>query len=87
NGRFFAQGEVGFSGINQKGAATTNGIGLGIGAGYAYFINKNIALEGLLKLNGSVGGGNQSFNGNVRLGVGFQIFLPSAKIKAALKDK
>lgn len=87
NGRFFAEGSVGFSGINQAKGATTNGVGLGIGAGYAYFLTPNVALEGMLKLNGVAGGGNQNFNGKVNLGVGFQIYLPNAKAKQVLKDQ
>lgn len=86
NGRFFAQGNVGFTGINQSSGATTNGVGLGIGAGYAYFLTPNVSLEGLLKFSGVAGGGNQNFNGNLGLNVGFQIYLPNAKAKQVLKD-
>ena len=87
NGRFFLQGDVGFSGINQSSGATTNGVGLGIGAGYAYFITPNVGLEGLLRFAGVAGGGNKNFNGNLGLGIGFQIYLPSSRAKAALQDK
>ncbi len=87
NGKFFAEGTVGLSGINQSSGATTNGVGLGIGAGYSYFITQNVGLEGLVKFDGVAGGGNQNFNGNVSLNVGFQIYIPSSKLKQALKDK
>lgn len=85
NGRFFAQGDVGFSGINQSHGATTNGVGLGIGAGYAYFITPNVGLEGLLRFAGVAGGGNSNFNGNLGLGIGFQIYLPGSKAKQAIQ--
>ena len=87
NGRFFAEGTVGFGGDNSNVGSSTNGIDLGIGAGYSYFVTKNVGLEGLLKYQGLAGGGNNNFNGNLYLGVGFQIYLPSAKAKAALRDK
>lgn len=81
HGRFFAEGTVGFGGDNSSSGNSTNGVDLGVGAGYAYFITPNIGLEGLLKFQGLAGGGNTNFNGNLYLGVGFQIYLPSAKAK------
>lgn len=87
NGRFFGQGNVGFGGINSSAGNSTNGVNLGIGAGYAYFISKNISLDAILKFDAVVGGGNTSGNGSLGLNVGFQIYLPTAKAKAVLKDQ
>ncbi|WKS95972.1 hypothetical protein [Riemerella columbina] len=87
NGRFFAEGLVGFGGINSSEGASTNGVQLGIGAGYSYFISRNVALEGMLNFDTVTGGGNTLGNGNLGFSFGFQIFLPSAKVKAALNDK
>lgn len=87
NGRFFGEGNVGFSGINSGAGSSTNGLGLGIGAGYSYFITKNVGLEALLKYDGVVGGGNSSTNGNLGLAIGFQIYIPSKTAKAAIQDK
>nr|WP_260394475.1 hypothetical protein [Riemerella anatipestifer] len=87
NGRFFAEGTVGFGGINNSAGSTTNGVNLGVGAGYSYFITKNVSLDALLKFDTVTGGGNTAGNGNLGLNVGFQIYLPTSKVKAALKDQ
>ena len=81
HGRFFGEGSVGFGGTNSNQGASTNGVELGIGAGYAYFLTPNVGLEGLLKFKGLAGGGNTNFNGDLFLGVGFQIYLPTSKAK------
>lgn len=87
NGRFFGEGSVGFGGNNSSKATSTNGVDLGIGAGYSYFITKNVSLDALVKFNALVGGGSSNAKGNVGLNIGFQIYLPTAKVKAALKDQ
>ncbi len=87
NGVFFAEGSAGFGGNNSSAGDSTNGVELGIGAGYAYFITPSVGLEGLLKYQGLVGGGNTNAQGNLYLGIGFQIYLPSSKAKAALRDQ
>jgi hypothetical protein len=76
SGRWFFEGNAGFEGTNVKNGNSTNGLGLGIGPGYAYFITKNIAFEGLLKFNENVGFGNTTSTSNLNLGLGFQIYLP-----------
>lgn len=86
NGAFFAEGSAGFAGSNADGGKTTNGVGLGIGAGYAYFITNNVSLEGMLKLGTTVGGGNTTGNADVSLGVGFNIYLPTKAVKNAARD-
>lgn len=80
-GTFFGEGSLGFGGVNSGSGSTTNGVTLGVGAGYAYFITKNISLEGLLKFSTITGGGNTTGNGNLDLGVGFSIFLPTSTLK------
>lgn len=66
-------------GSNTKvsGGATTNtnGLGVGIGPGFAYFLNQNIALEVLAKYNLTVGFGNSTTINSLNLGLGFQIHL------------
>lgn len=81
NGSFFGEGSLGFGGRNSNSGSTTNGIALGIGAGYAYFLTQNISVEGLLKFSTITGGGNTKSNGDLNLGVGFSIFLPSSTLK------
>lgn len=87
NGAFFAEGSAGFGGNNSSAGNSTNGVELGIGAGYSYFITPTVGLEGLLKYKGLVGGGNTNAQGNLYLGVGFQIYLPNSRAKAALRDQ
>lgn len=74
--RAFVEGNVGIEGNNVSHGPTTNGLGLGIGPGIAYFITPNIGLEGLLKYNGIVGFGNNVSTNNIGLRIGFQIYLP-----------
>jgi hypothetical protein len=84
--RLFFEGNVGFEGENYSEAninTTTNGLGLGIGPGLAYFITPNIGLEGLLKYNGIVGFGTKASSSNLNLNVGFQIYLPSRTLRNA----
>ncbi len=84
HGRFFVEGNVGIEGTNvSDGGGSTNGLGLGIGPGYAYFITPNIGLETLLKYNGIVGFGDEATSSKLNLSVGFQIYLPGR----ATRDK
>ena len=84
--RFFVEGNIGINGQNVSGGSSTNGLGLGIGPGYAYFITPNIGLETLLKYNGIVGFGNAVTQSNLNLNVGFQIYLPSRKLRSKLEN-
>lgn len=83
--RFFLEGNLGLGGDNLTGTAT-NGLGVGFGPGIAYFINQNIALEGLAKYNYIAGFGNRANSSNINIGVGLQIFLPRAKVKELRQD-
>lgn len=77
HGRWFFEGNVGIEGQNvSKGGGSTNGLGLGVGPGYAYFITPNVGLETLLKYNGLVGFGDATTTSNLNLSIGFQIYLP-----------
>ena len=77
HGRFFGEANVGIGGQNASGGGgSTNGLDLGVGPGYAYFITQNVSLETLLKLNGNVGFGNATTTSRLALNVGFQIYLP-----------
>ncbi|PZP46085.1 MAG: hypothetical protein DI598_12555 [Pseudopedobacter saltans] len=86
HGRFFGEVNAGFGGQSQKGNPTTNGFQFGFGPGYSYFITPNVGLEGLVKYNGTVGGGNTTYQHTVTFNLGFQIYLPSSRIKSAVKD-
>jgi hypothetical protein len=83
---FFVEANAGFQGVNAAGGNSTNGIGLGIGPGLAYFINPNIALEGLLKYNGIVGFGSSSTSSRLQLNLGFQIYLSGSRVKSEIKQ-
>ena len=80
--RLFVEGNAGIEGFNPAVGSNTNGLGLGIGPGIAYFITPNIGLEALVKYNGIVGFGSSVSNNALNVGFGFQIYLPSAKIRS-----
>ncbi|WP_260391874.1 porin family protein [Apibacter muscae] len=86
NGRFFFEVNAGLEGANQKGEPTTNGFGFGLGPGYSYFITPNIGLEALVKYNGLTGGGNEGYQHDLSFNVGFQIYLPTSKVKNRLNN-
>lgn len=83
--RWFLEGNVGIAGDNITGTAT-NGLGVGFGPGIAYFINQNIALEGLAKYNYIAGFGNRGNSSNLNIGIGLQIYLPRAKVRELKND-
>jgi hypothetical protein len=77
HGRFFAEANVGIGGVNvSDGGGHTNGLDLGVGPGFAYFITPNIGLETLLKYKGVVGFGDAGKQSNLELSFGLQIYLP-----------
>jgi hypothetical protein len=77
--RFFVEGTVGIEGDNPAVGDNTNGLGLGVGPGWTYFISPNIGLEALLKYNGIVGFGSAPTSNNLNLSFGFQIYLSRAR--------
>jgi hypothetical protein len=84
--RFFVEGNVGIEGNNPATGDNTNGLGIGVGPGIAYFITPNIGLEALVKYNGIIGFGSAVTNHNINIGFGFQIYLPSSKIKNEVEN-
>lgn len=81
-GRFFLEGTGGFAGVNvSDGGPTTNGLAIGFGPGYSYFINDNVALETSFKYNGLAGGGNTTYQHSLGLHFGIQIFLPTSEVE------
>lgn len=86
--RFFLEGNIGIAGSNPAGSGgSTNGLGLGFGPGLAYFITPNVGLETLLKYDGIVGFGSATTTNTLSLNVGFQIYLPTARIRSAVKNQ
>ncbi|MBS1730372.1 MAG: outer membrane beta-barrel protein [Bacteroidetes bacterium] len=86
--RFFLEANAGITGQNYKSggiSTNTNGLGIGFGPGLAYFINQNIALEGLVKYNLGVGFGNSTTTNNIHFNLGFSIHLPGSKLKELKK--
>ncbi|MVN19961.1 hypothetical protein [Mucilaginibacter arboris] len=76
HGRFFGEANVGFEGDNPIAGGSTNGLGFGVGPGFAYFVTPSIGLETLLKYNGIVGFGGNTYTNNLSLNFGFQVYLP-----------
>lgn len=85
--RFFGEGNVGFGGSNPANGASTNGVQLGVGPGLSYFITPNVALDALVKYDVIIGGGNSTTSHQLNFGLGFQIFLPTARAKAIMQEE
>ena len=81
-GRFFGAANVGIGGINYNDKTpddndrSTNGLDIGFGAGYAYFITTNISVEGQLRYNGTLGFGHEAYTNYIDFALGFGIYLP-----------
>jgi len=86
HGRFFGEANVGIEGYNPSVGDNTNGLGLGFGPGFAYFITPNIGLETLFKYNGIIGFGSSATSSALTLSFGFQIYLGSDKARAVIKN-
>lgn len=87
HGRFFAEANLGLGGVNvSDGGGHTNGLDLGIGPGFAYFVTPNIGLETLLKYNGVAGFGNAGYQSSLGLSFGFQIYLPGRSTANKVKN-
>ncbi|GAA4303000.1 opacity family porin [Compostibacter hankyongensis] len=79
---FFLDGFVGFQGENHsKGGGSTNGLGIKVGPGVSYFITPNVALDAALDYNVVIGFGNATTVNRLAINLGFQIFLPTGKLK------
>lgn len=74
--KMFLEANAGIAGENNENSST-NGLNLGFGPGVAYFLTSNIALEALAKYDLTIGFGESPVNNAFRLGLGFQIYLPS----------
>lgn len=86
--RFFVEANAGFGGNNESlSGANNNGLDLGIGPGLAYFITPNVALEALLKYELTVGFGSATTSNRLNLGVGFQVYLPTARAREILREE
>lgn len=88
HGRIFGEANFGLSGVNlSANGGSTNGLGFGVGPGFAYFITPSIGLETLLKYNGVVGFGSSVYQNNVNLQFGFQVYLPGrATARKVIRD-
>jgi hypothetical protein len=84
--RFFIEGSAGLEGFNPSEGDNTNGIGLGFGPGFAYFITPNVGLETLLKYNLIVGFGSSATSSLLDLSVGFQIYLGSGRAREVIQN-
>jgi hypothetical protein len=83
HGRLFGEATVGIEGLNvSKGGGNTNGLGFSVGPGFAYFITPNIGIETLLKYNGTAGFGSETYQNNLNLSFGLQIYLPGRRTAA-----
>ncbi|MGI4806247.1 MAG: hypothetical protein ACRYFL_15885 [Janthinobacterium lividum] len=87
HGRIFGEANIGFEGQDlASSGGSTNGLGFGVGPGFAYFITPSIGLETLVKYNGIVGFGSSPFANNVSLNFGFQVYLPGRATARKVKN-
>ncbi len=86
NSRFFMEANAGIEGTNPASGENTNGLGLGFGPGWTYFLTPNVGLEALLKYNGIIGFGERVTSSSLLLSVGFQIYIPSARLERRLRE-
>lgn len=88
HGRFFIEGNAGIGGTTiSDGGASANGLDLGIGPGYTYFITENIGLDASLKFNGNLGFGNRGTTSSLDFRLGLNIFLPRGKAMGNINDE
>lgn len=88
HGRFFVEGNVGIGGTTiSDGGDSANGLDLGVGPGYTYFITDNIGLDAAVKLNGNLGFGNRGTTSNIGFRLGLNIFLPARKAISNIKTE
>jgi hypothetical protein len=81
--RFFVEANAGIEGSNPAVGNSTNGLGLGIGPGLAYFMTSNIGLEALLKYQGIIGFGSSVTTSDLTMAFGLQIYLPHKTLAKA----
>ncbi|GAB3019603.1 hypothetical protein GCM10027051_25790 [Niabella terrae] len=81
--RIFAEAGAGVGGEGTGGETTTGFRGFA-GAGVAYFVSENIALETGARLGLIAGSGATTLNPNINLG--FQIHLPTKKLQEMRGD-
>lgn len=88
HGRFYVQGKAGIGGqTTSDGGDSANGLDLGFGPGYTYFITENIGLDASINYNGNLGFGNRGTTSNIDFRLGLNIFLPSSKAMSNIKDE
>lgn len=87
HGRFFFEANVGIEGFNPSTGDNTNGLGIGAGPGYAYFITPNVGLETLLKYDGIIGFGSEATTSSLNLAFGLQIYLGSNRVRGAMRGE
>ena len=88
--KWFLEANVGIYGTNLTGTnitkTSTNGLGIGVGPGLAYFVSPTIALEALAKYNLTVGFGSSTTTNSLGLAIGFQIYLPGKAVQQTAQD-
>lgn len=88
HGRFFVEGNAGIGGTTiSDGGASANGLDLGIGPGYTYFLTSDIGLDASVKLNGNLGFGNRGTTSAIDFRLGLNIFLPTSRAMRNMKSE
>jgi hypothetical protein len=84
--RFFFEITAGLAGSHITNGTSTDGLGVGAGPGYTFFLSPNIGLETLLKYNGLLGFGSKTLQSDLNLNVGFLIYLDSHKMRKTVTE-
>lgn len=88
HGRFFLEGNAGIGGTTiSDGGASANGLDLGFGPGYTYFVTENIGLDASVKINGNLGFGNRGTTSDIGFRLGLNIFLPRGKAMSNVQSE
>ncbi|MDE3213068.1 MAG: hypothetical protein KGM98_07520 [Bacteroidota bacterium] len=83
---FFFEITAGLAGSHITNGTSTDGLGLGAGPGYTFFLSPNIGLETLLKYDGLLGFGSKALQSDLNLNIGFQIYLDSHKMRKTVTE-
>lgn len=83
---FFFEITAGLAGSHITNGTSTDGLGLGAGPGYTFFLSPNIGLETLLKYNALLGFGSKALQSDLNLNIGFQIYLDSHKMRRTITE-
>ena len=83
--KWFIEANAGPFGTNISGKniehTSTNGLQLGFGPGFSYFLTHTVALEAFAEYDLALGFGNATANNSITANLGLQIFFPVRRFR------